>query len=308
MYFRNKKMKDTAKYNTIIKPNWCPGCGDFMIWGGIKQVLSNLELAPHEVVITYDIGCAGNMADKLNTYGYKTLHGRTVALASGVKLGNPELTVIATGGDGGIMEEGLQHLVWAARSNYDITVILHNNLRYSLTTGQPTVLTPKGSKSKTNPYGVLEDTILPAHVALVAGAGFVARAFTGAPQQLAGLLQQGIEHKGFSFLEVLQPCVTLNKVNTLQWFKDRVYDVSTSAVGANGAKNGYDSSDKEQAFEVSKMDGSADSDCRIATGVLYEDKKSVPFYDRMKQRKGVKTMPPYESDRFDISELIKEFV
>lgn len=300
-------MVKTTKYDTKIKPTWCPGCGNFMIWMDIKKALDELGKDPHEVVITYDVGCAGNMADKINTYGYKTLHGRTVAMASGVQLGNPELTVIATGGDGGIMEEGLQHLIWAARSNYDITVLLHNNLRYSLTTGQPTVVTPKGSKSKTNAYGVLEDAILPAYIALAAGAGFVSRSFIGNPGQTSDLLQKAIKHKGFALVEVMQPCVTLNKVNTVKWFQERVYDVAESRKEVLG-ENKYDSSDKGMALEVCKMNGSANSDVRIATGVLYEDNDSVPFYKRMKQRQGLETVPSEESKSVDISKLIEEFV
>jgi 2-oxoglutarate ferredoxin oxidoreductase subunit beta len=287
-------MATIDNYNTPVQPTWCPGCGNFAVWNSLKQALSELNLEPHETVITYDIGCTGNMADKINTYGFKSLHGRTIPVATGIKAANPELTVIATGGDGGIIEEGAQHLMWAARSNYDLTVIMDNNQRFGLTTGQPTTTTEKGESGKTAPAGVVENSILPAHVALISQATFVARGFAGDPGQLTKLIKAAINHKGFAFLEVLQPCVTFNKLNTFQWFQERVYKLRD--------KKNYDRSNWDKAFEEAKIDKG-----KIATGVIYKAKTSVPYSKRLPYRKGVKTTPVDEVKKYSIKELIKEF-
>lgn len=281
-------------YKTPITPNWCPGCGNFAIWTGLKQALVGLKLEPHEVVLTFDIGCSGNGADKVNAYAFKSLHGRTIPVAMGIKLANPDLTVIATGGDGGIFEEGVNHLMWAARSNYDITAIMHNNQVFGLTTGQPTTTTPKGRPAKTAPFGVVEDWINPIHLALISNASFVARGFAGDLAQLTKLLQLAIKHKGFAFVDILQPCVTLNKYNTFEYFNERVYKLEDT-------KN-YDSSNLKKAFEVSDI-----NDEKIATGVIYKNKNSVPFLKRLPQTKDKKTRLIDEVKKYSIREHIKEF-
>lgn len=287
-------MTQSTDYNTRIAPTWCPGCGNFAVWNSIKQALSELDIAPHQAVITYDIGCAGNMADKVNSYAFKSLHGRTVPVATGIKVSNPKLEVIAIGGDGGVMEEGVNHLMWAARSNYDMVVIMTNNQRFGLTTGQQTVTTEKGEKGKTAPYGIVEDPILPAHVALISKATFVARGYSGNPKQLTNILKSAIKHKGLAFLEVLQPCVTFNKLNTFEWFNERVYKLED--------KKNYKSSDWDKAFETAKH-----SDDKIATGVLYQDRKSVPYSERIPYRKGKKTTLVDEVKEYPISKFIGEF-
>ncbi|MBN2016472.1 2-oxoacid ferredoxin oxidoreductase [Candidatus Dojkabacteria bacterium] len=287
-------MAQVSDYNTTIEPNWCPGCGNFALWNSLKQALAEMGKEPNEVVITYDIGCAGNMADKLNSYGFKSLHGRTVPVATAIKIANPDLTVISTGGDGGIMEEGVTHLMWAARSNYNITVIMHNNQRFGLTTGQQTVTTKKGEPGKTAPGGIVEESITPAHVALISKATFVARGFAGDPVQLVKLMKAAVKHKGFSFLEILQPCVTFNKVNTFQWFQERVYKLED--------KKNYNPSDWDKAFDIAK-----DVEERIATGILYQDKKSVPYSEKLTYRKNRKTTPIQEVKQYSIKGFIEEF-
>jgi 2-oxoglutarate ferredoxin oxidoreductase subunit beta len=287
-------MSQITDFNTINVPNWCPGCANFGVWNSLKQSFVELNLEPHQIVITYDIGCSGNGADKTNTYAFKSLHGRTIPIAVGVKLANPNLTVIATGGDGGIMEEGVNHLMWAARSNYDITVLMHNNRRFGLTTGQPTVTTNKGEPGSTSPLGIPEDPIVPVHVALISKATFVARGYAGDPKQLTKLIKSAIKHKGFSFLEILQPCVTFNKINTFYWYKERIYKLED--------KKGYDSGNWDKAFDISKS-----TDEKIATGIIYQDKKSVPYSQRLSYRKDKKTTLVDEVKQYSIKELVKEF-
>ncbi len=287
-------MSKKEDFNTKIAPNWCPGCGNYSIWSSLKQAFVELDLEPHQIIMTYDIGCSGNGADKLNTYAFKSLHGRTIPVAIGAKIANPNMTVISTGGDGGIFEEGINHLIWAARSNYDITVIMHNNQRFALTTGQPTTTTKKGQPGKTAPYGVVENQLIPAQIALVSQASFVAKGFAGDITQLVKLIKSAVNHKGFSFLEVLQPCVTLNKVNTFEWFKQRVYKLED--------KKNYDPSDWNKAFDITK-----ESDEKIATGIIYQDKDSVPYTQRLPHRKDKSSTLVEEVKKYGIDELIKEF-
>lgn len=286
-------MAQLTDYNSGIVPTWCPGCGNFGIWNSVKQALVELDVAPHQVAITYDIGCSGNGADKVRTYAFKSLHGRTIPVAVGIKLANQNLKVISTGGDGGILEEGVSHFMWAARSNYDITVILHNNQIFGLTTGQPTVTTEKGQPAKTAPFGVVESRINPSHLALISGATFVARGYSGEPQQLIKLIKEAINHKGFAFLEALQPCVTYNKHNTFQWFGERVYKLEDKK---------HDPSDWNKAFTLA-----ASWQEKIPLGVLYQDRKSIPYSEHFPYRKGKTTTLVQEVKQQSIKQFIKEF-
>ncbi|MBU0975538.1 MAG: thiamine pyrophosphate-dependent enzyme [Patescibacteria group bacterium] len=287
-------MAQLEDFNTTVTPTWCPGCGNYGIWNSLKQALSEMELEPYNTVLTYDIGCSGNMADKVNTYGFKSLHGRTVAAAMGIKIANPELTVIAIGGDGGVMEEGVNHLMWAARSNYNITVLMHNNQTFGLTTGQPTVTTEEGNPGKTAPLGIVENNIVPAQLALISNASFVAKTFAGNPKQMVKVMKSAVEHKGFSFVEFLQPCITFNKLNTFQWFQERVFDLAE--------RKNYDASDWKRAFETA-----SDVEKKIATGIIYQDKKSIPYSQRLVQRKGEKKTLVEEVKEYSIIQMIREF-
>jgi 2-oxoglutarate ferredoxin oxidoreductase subunit beta len=287
-------MLQLDNYKTIHDPTWCPGCGNYAIWNSLKQALMEMNLAPHQVLLTFDIGCSGNMADKINTYAFKTLHGRTVAAAIGAKIANEKLPVVAIGGDGGIMEEGVNHLMWAARSNYDITVIMHENAVFGLTTGQPNTLTMQKQAFKIAPWGVVEKKINPIHLALVSNATFVARGFAGDPVQVKELIKQGMQHKGFSFIDLLQPCVTFNTVNTYEWFRKRVHKLEN--------EKGYDTSNWDMAFKKSK-----DWEEKIATGVIYEDKASIPYHLNLPHRKDVQTTLVEEVKKYSIEEFIGEF-
>lgn len=287
-------MIQVTDYNTSVQPTWCPGCGNFGIWASLKQSLVDQKLAPSDIVLTYDIGCCGNGADKINSYAFKSLHGRTVPVAIGIKMANPDLPVVAIGGDGGILEEGISHLLWAARSNYNITVILHDNQVFGLTTGQPTVTTETGQPSKTAPYGVVEARLNPLHTALIANATFVARGYAGEPKHLTQLITNAMKHPGFSFVDVLQPCVTYNKHNTFQWFGERIYKIQES-------KN-YDVTDWKQAFEVS-----TDYEDKIAIGVLYQNKSAPSYKDSLPHRKNASKTPVQEVRKYSISKFIHEF-
>lgn len=208
--------------DTGIFPTWCPGCGDFGIWAALKNAITQLNLQSHQFVIVYDIGCCGNMASFMRVYGFHGLHGRAIPAAAGIKLANHKQKVIVIGGDGGLLGEGVSHFIAGCRSNHDVTVILHNNQIYGLTTGQSSPTSMKGTKGKGTPLGVVDLQTEPCGLAILSGATFVARAFAGAIPDTTKIIADAINHKGFSLVEILQPCVTFNKLNTYSWFRERV--------------------------------------------------------------------------------------
>ncbi len=209
-------------YKGKIHPDWCPGCGDFSVLAAIQKALTELSLQPHQVITISGIGCSSNLPGFINTYGMHTLHGRGLAVATGMKMANHELTVIATGGDGDGFGIGGNHFLHAMRRNVDLTYIVMDNQIYGLTTGQTSPTSVMGMQTKSTPEGNLENPINPIPLAMVGGATFVARGFSGKQAHLVEVLKQAIEHKGFSFVDVFSPCVTYNLDNTYKWFKPRV--------------------------------------------------------------------------------------
>ena len=205
-----------------VDPDWCPGCGDFGVLSAIQKALVELQIPLHNVVAISGIGCSSNLPGYLNTYGMHTLHGRALAVATGLKLANHELTVLVTGGDGDGFGIGGNHFVHSMRRNVDLLYIVMDNQIYGLTTGQTSPTSRIGMKTKSMPFGNIEAPVNPLALALVAGATFVARGYSAEQKHLTELIKGGIEHKGFSFLDVFSPCVTYNHDNTYQWFKPRV--------------------------------------------------------------------------------------
>src|SRR3990167_7070945 len=195
-------------------PTWCPGCGDWAIRIGIKTAFQQLGLDPSSIFMTFDIGFSGNMNDFFNAYAMHTLHGRAIATAVGMKIANHGLTTIVTGGDGALYGEGGNHFLHACRGNHDLTVVVHDNSVYGLTTGQVSPTAHKGMKSRSTPSGIIERPVNPLLLALTQGATFVAQGFTAQLPQLAELITAGMQHRGLSIINVLQPCVTFNKENT----------------------------------------------------------------------------------------------
>ncbi|MEX2261279.1 MAG: 2-oxoacid:ferredoxin oxidoreductase subunit beta [Bryobacteraceae bacterium] len=209
-------------YKGKVDPDWCPGCGDFGVLASLKSALAELSIAPHQVVTISGIGCSSNLPGYINTYGMHTLHGRALAVATGVKLANHDLHVIVTGGDGDGFGIGGNHFMHTMRRNVDLTYLAMDNQIYGLTTGQVSPTSRIGMKTKSTPFGSVEGPINPISLALACGASFIARAYSGEPKHLTDLIKQGILHKGFSFIDVFSPCVTYNKDNTYQWFRPRV--------------------------------------------------------------------------------------
>jgi 2-oxoglutarate ferredoxin oxidoreductase subunit beta len=228
-------------------PDWCPGCGDFGVLAAIQKALVELQIPLHNVVTISGIGCSSNLPGYINTYGMHTLHGRALAVATGLKLANHELTVLVTGGDGDGFGIGGNHFIHTMRRNVDLLYIVMDNQIYGLTTGQTSPTSRIGMKTKSMPFGNIEAPVNPISLALAAGATFVARGFSGEQKHLTELIKQGIEHKGFSFLDVFSPCVTYNHDNTYQWFRPRVKKLEEEP--------GYDATDWTAAMEKSLLWG-----------------------------------------------------
>ena len=205
-----------------VDPDWCPGCGDFGVLAAVQKALVELQIPNHELVTISGIGCSSNFPGFINTYGMHTLHGRALAVATGVKLANHALTVLVTGGDGDGFGIGGNHFIHTMRRNVDLLYIVMDNQIYGLTTGQTSPTSHIGMKTKSMPFGNIEAPVNPVSLALAAGANFVARGFSAEQKHLTELIKQGILHQGFSFLDVFSPCVTYNHDNTYQWFRPRV--------------------------------------------------------------------------------------
>jgi 2-oxoglutarate/2-oxoacid ferredoxin oxidoreductase subunit beta len=221
-------------------PDWCPGCGDFGVLHALKQAIVELGLYPHEVLTISGIGCSSNLPGYINTYGMHTLHGRALAVASGAQLANPRLKVVVTGGDGDGYGIGGNHLLHAMRRNIDLTYIVMDNQIYGLTTGQISPTSSLGMKTKSTPTGSVDNPINPIPLAIAAGATYVARGYTGQVRHLTDLIKGGMQHRGFALIDCFSPCVTFNKDNTHDFFKQRTVKLEAS---------GHDPADFHAAIE-----------------------------------------------------------
>jgi 2-oxoglutarate ferredoxin oxidoreductase subunit beta len=211
-----------ADYKSGLKPIWCPGCGDYGVLNAIFGGVAAVGLVPDNLVVVSGIGCSSRMPGFIRAYGFHSAHGRAVPVAIGVKVANPGLDVIAVGGDGDGFSIGGNHVPHAARRNIDLTYVIMDNQIYGLTKGQVSPTSPIGAKAKSAPYGTVETPINPLLLVLAYGATYVARGYASQPKQLTELIAGAIRHHGFSFVQVLSPCVTFNKAATYDYYKDRV--------------------------------------------------------------------------------------
>jgi 2-oxoglutarate ferredoxin oxidoreductase subunit beta len=242
---------------------WCPGCGNFGVLMAVKKALVKLGKVPHEVLIVSGIGQSGKLPHYMKCNTFNSLHGRTIPPATGAKVANHELTVLAVGGDGDSYGEGGNHLIHGIRRNSDITMIVHNNQIYGLTKGQASPTSDLGMKTKIQSHGVFETPLNPLALAISLDCGFVSRSFSGDVNHLSDLIAIAISHKGFSLVDVLQPCVTFNRLNTFKWYEERVYKLSDSD---------YSPKDRMTAFQKSLEWGDS-----IPIGVFYE--RSGPSFE-----------------------------
>ncbi|MBI3619210.1 2-oxoacid:ferredoxin oxidoreductase subunit beta [Candidatus Peregrinibacteria bacterium] len=286
-------MKD---YHCQTQCTWCDACGDYGVWTAIKRALVELKLAPWQVLLCYDVGCHGNMSDKLLGYRAHGLHGRVLPFAAGAKLANMQVPVIAFGGDGASFSEGVGHLVHAIRSNYPITFILHNNANYGLTLGQASALTWQDQPMNASPNGIPEHTLQSMEFVFALEPTFVARGFSGNIPQLTEIFKAAILHQkhGFAFVDVLQACPTYNHFATHEYFLEHCYDVNAE---------GHDPTNLERGRAIA-----IDTSKRISTGILYEREDVPSFYDRLVPRKNVTTTCVEEVSIKDVSALWGDLV
>jgi len=272
-------------------PTWCPGCGNHSIGIALKSALVELGLNPSSVFIVFGIGCSGNMNDFLNAYAIHSLHGRAVPNAIGIKLAHHRMPVLAVVGDGDCYGEGGNHLIHACRGNHDITVIVHNNNVYGLTTGQTAPTAQKGFKSKSTPTGIIEIPVNPLALALTQGATFVAQGFAGNVPQLIKIIKQAVNHRGFSLINILQPCVTFNKINTYQYYLQKTYQLATDY--------------KKDNLELALQKALEQNQERFPLGVIYQVIKPT-YTDQLTQ---LKSSPLVLKQRFtDFQKIIKDFI
>lgn len=285
-------MADASIFNSTNKVQWCPGCGNFGILTAVKKAISTLGLKPHEVVVASGIGCSSKIPHYIKTYGFEGIHGRGVPAATGIHLSNHNLKVIAMGGDGDGFGIGLSHFLHAARRNLDITYIVHDNNIYGLTKGQASPTTPKERKTTSTPHGNPENPLLPIPLAISAGATFVARGYAGDIEYLSVLMKEAMEHKGFSFIDVLQPCVSYNPDHDYNWYQERVYKFSPE----------YELSDKRAALS----EFAEPEDEKIPVGVFF--KKDAPVYTEKLPQIRDKALADHDIGNVDITGTLKTFL
>jgi len=277
-------------YNNNQTPAWCPGCGDFSILKCLKQALVDLGLSPHQVLIVSGIGQAAKTPHYLRCNVFNGLHGRDIPVAVGAKIANSDLVVIAESGDGDIYGEGGNHFIHNIRRNVNIKVFIHNNQVYGLTKGQASPTSELGMVTRVQVNGVINPPFNPIAVAIALDASFVARSFSGDQEHLIEMMKSAITHNGFAILDILQPCVSFNRINTFQWYKERIYKLDEE----------YSPTDRVSAFQKSLEWGD-----KIPIGVIY--KKIRPTYEE--QLPQLKEMPLYRQsiEDIDYSPILKEF-
>lgn len=285
---------DINMYSTNKQPTWCPGCGNFAIHVSLKKALMELNISPSQAFISFDIGCNGNGADTVNTYAFKGLHGRAIALATGAHIANRKYTVIADIGDGACFHEGIDHLINAIKSNYDMTILIHDNQNFALTTGQATVTTKQGKKMYALPEGKPERDIDINQLILSLQPTFFAKAYSGDPQQLTEIIKKGIEHKGCSVIQISQTCPTYNKECTPQWFNEHIIKLETLSQ--------YNNSSLEDAQKLAKEMAQTG---KIYTGIIHQHSNTPTFYDRLESRKDIQSELVDEVQEYDITQLLK---
>jgi 2-oxoglutarate ferredoxin oxidoreductase subunit beta len=261
------KKLELKDYKAEIPPDWCPGCGDFGVLNALMRACAELEVPPHELLVVSGIGCSSNLPGFLRAYGAHSLHGRALPFATGAKLANRSLTVVATGGDGDGYGIGLNHFIQAMRRNIDVTYIVMNNEIYGLTTGQTSPTSERGMVTKSTPGGNLEHMLNPIALALATGCGYVARGFSGDPKHLIQLYKGGIRYPGFALIDVFSPCVTFNKQNTYHWFREHVYRLEDVE---------HDPSDFHAA-----MDRALEWGAKIPIGLFYHNPGRAPSLDAL---------------------------
>ncbi len=259
-------MPDVKEFNTDNKPTWCPGCGNFGMFEALKRAYTELGWEKRDFAMFWGIGCHGNGADFYDVQGFHALHGRSLPPATAYSLTRPDQHTVVEQGDGDGYGLGLGHFVHTCRRNVDLTCITHNNQIYGLTTGQASPTSDHLMHTVSTPGGVLEQPVNPIGLALSEGATFIARGFAGDIPHLTELYKAALTHRGFALVDVFQPCVTWNKINTFKWFRERVYKLEDE---------GWDTTDRVKAFELSLASfrelTCTPEECRVPIGIIYKE-------------------------------------
>lgn len=287
-------MLDLKLYNTKDDNAWCPGCGNFGILDAIKKAVAELDIEPEQLVMVSGIGQAAKTPHYIRANGFNGLHGRALPPAQAIKMVNKDLKVIVTGGDGDAYGEGGNHFIHAIRRNVDLVQLVHDNQIYGLTKGQGSPTTAIGQKTSMQFEGVYVYPLNPMAMAISAGATFVARAFSGDKDKLTEIIKAAINHKGYALIDILQPCVTFNKVNTFKWYKDRIYYLDES----------YDASSKSAALQKVEEFG----DEGIPLGIIYKE-EGKETYENMHPvlNKGINLIDRIWEPK-DAEKFIEEFM
>lgn len=282
------------KFRNNVKPNWCPGCGHYGTHNALQQALEQLGLLPEEVALISGIGCSGRIPGYMYNYGVHTTHGRALPFAQGVKLANPELTVVACSGDGDAFAIGAGHAVHALKRNINLTYIVMDNHVYGLTKGQTSPRSDIGFKTKTTPHGNTEQPISALNLAFTADAGFIAQGYSAQGAQLVELIKAAIQYEGFSFVNIFTPCVTFNKLNSYDWYKEHLSDISQIA--------DYNPEDKAKAQHI------ANQYQGLLTGLIYHNpnKQSFEKLTGLAKNNNIGKVEKIAEDKLNL--LLKEFI
>ncbi len=271
-------------------PAWCPGCGNFPILKAFKDAMVELSIEPHQLTIVSGIGQAGKFPHYLKCNTFNGLHGRTLPVATAIRLANHEMLTIAVAGDGDCYGEGGNHLIHAIRRNINVKLFVHDNQIYGLTKGQASPTSMEGMITKNQPFGVFAEQFNPMALAVALDCSFAARGFAGDTEHLKGLIKEAVNHKGFTLVDILQPCVIFNKINTYEWYRQRVYHIEPE----------YNPEDRTEAFKKALEWGE-----RIPIGVIYKNNRQI-----YEERLPIIKEAPLIKQSFDISKIsqtLKEF-
>ncbi|MBI5099169.1 MAG: 2-oxoacid:ferredoxin oxidoreductase subunit beta [Nitrospirae bacterium] len=272
------------------QPAWCPGCGNYSILKAFKDAMIEMNIEPHQFIIVSGIGQAAKFPHYVKCNTFNGLHGRALPVATGIRLANHEMPVMVFTGDGDCYGEGGNHLVHAMRRNINVKLFVHDNQIYGLTKGQASPTSMEGMKTKNQPFGVFSEPLNPMAMAVALDCSFVARGFTGEMKHLTWLIKEAANHKGFSLVDILQPCVTFNKVNTYDWYKQRVYQIEPE----------YNPEDRIAAFKKALEWGE-----RISLGIIFRNSRTI-----LEERVPVIKDKPLVQQTFDPSKIettLKEF-
>lgn len=283
---------DIKDFKSSDEIAWCPGCGNFGILNAVKKTLVNLGKSPKDILLVSGIGQAAKLPHYVKCNCFNGLHGRALPVAAAAKIANHTLTVLVTTGDGDCYGEGGNHLIHNIRRNTDITVIVHDNQIYGLTKGQASPTTDPGYVTKVQMEGVVLDPLHPLEMAIALGAGFVARGYSLDIEHLSWLISEGIKHKGFSLIDVLQPCVSFNKKNTYEWYTQRVYKVNDDS--------SYNPEDKMAAYWKAH-----EWEDKIPIGIIYRTEKET-----YEEKRGLRQRAPLVEEQIediDITSILSEF-